>query len=89
MPPRSHSQDEPGAAAPHHRCPFCGSHDTEEVSLFASQLLMSSRRCLSCRSYFEAVRDEFWSDPSIPETDDPTRSPDQAGDPSGRATSTD
>ena len=46
----------PGPAA----CPFCGSEDSELVSLFGSQLLVSQLRCRACRSYFEAVRDDRW-----------------------------
>ena len=38
-------------------CPFCGSNDTELISEFGSQLLVTQRRCRACRSYFEAVRD--------------------------------
>ncbi len=41
-------------------CPFCGSEDSELVSLFGSQLLVSQLRCRACRSYFEAVRDDHW-----------------------------
>lgn len=39
-------------------CPFCGSAETELVSLFGSQLLVDQHRCRACRSYFEAVRDD-------------------------------
>jgi hypothetical protein len=37
-------------------CPFCESPDTELVSLFGSQLLVSQYRCRACHTYFEAVR---------------------------------
>jgi len=39
-------------------CPFCDSAETELVSLFGSQLLVSQHRCRACRSYFEALRDD-------------------------------
>jgi hypothetical protein len=39
-------------------CPFCVSDDTERISLFGSQLLVSQYRCRACHSYFEAVRDD-------------------------------
>lgn len=44
------------------RCPFCDSPDSELVSLFGSQLLMSQRRCRACGSYFEAVREDRWQE---------------------------
>ena len=40
-------------------CPFCESSDTELVSLFGTQLLVSQFRCRACQSYFEAVRDDY------------------------------
>jgi len=43
-------------------CPFCASPDSELVSLFGSQLLMSQRRCRACGSYFEAVREDRWQE---------------------------
>ena len=39
-------------------CPFCGSGDTEPISLFGSQLLVDQHRCRSCQTYFEAIRDD-------------------------------
>ena len=39
-------------------CPFCDSAETELVSLFGSQLLVSQHRCRTCRSYFEALRED-------------------------------
>lgn len=39
-------------------CPFCEAEDSELVSLFGSQLLLSQYRCTRCGSYFEAVRGE-------------------------------
>jgi ring-1,2-phenylacetyl-CoA epoxidase subunit PaaD len=41
-------------------CPFCGSTDTEVISPFGSQLLMCQRRCRTCQTYFEALRDDRW-----------------------------
>jgi transposase-like protein len=40
------------------RCPFCDAENSELVSLFGSQLLLSQYRCKRCGSYFEAVRGE-------------------------------
>jgi hypothetical protein len=37
------------------RCPFCGSEDTELLSLFGSQLLTEQRYCRACRTPFEAI----------------------------------
>jgi hypothetical protein len=39
-------------------CPFCDSAEIELVSLFGSQLLVSQHRCRTCRSYFEALRED-------------------------------
>jgi transposase-like protein len=46
---------EPENAVP---CPFCEAKDSELISLFGSQLLLSQYRCKRCGSYFEAVRGE-------------------------------
>jgi ribosomal protein L37AE/L43A len=45
-------------------CPFCSSHEVELVSRFGSQILTSQWVCLACRSYFEAVREEFDDQPA-------------------------
>ncbi len=37
------------------RCPFCGSQDTEMLSLFGSQLLTEQRYCRACHTPFEAI----------------------------------
>lgn len=37
-------------------CPFCGSTDTEFMSLFGSQLLTRQLYCNSCRTPFEQVK---------------------------------
>jgi hypothetical protein len=37
------------------RCPFCGSQDTELLSLFGSQLLTEQRYCRACHTPFEAI----------------------------------
>lgn len=44
-------------------CPFCSGHEVELVSRFGPQILTSQWVCRSCRSYFEAVREEFNDDP--------------------------
>jgi hypothetical protein len=42
-------------------CPFCGSTDVELVSPWGGQIITSQLRCLTCNSYFEAIRDDFES----------------------------
>jgi hypothetical protein len=37
-------------------CPFCGSDDTELMSLFGSSALTSQYYCRGCRSAFEQVK---------------------------------
>ncbi len=37
-------------------CPFCGSRDTERISLFGSTSLTSQYHCRTCRSAFEQVK---------------------------------
>jgi transposase-like protein len=37
-------------------CPFCGSSETELVSLFGSSALTSQYYCRQCRSPFEQVK---------------------------------
>ena len=44
------------------RCPFCHAIDVQIISLFGSQLLTSQYRCLSCRSYFEGLREDRWAE---------------------------
>ena len=44
-----------GSATASPRCPFCGSTDTELLSLFGSQLLTDQRYCRSCHTPFEHV----------------------------------
>jgi ring-1,2-phenylacetyl-CoA epoxidase subunit PaaD len=39
-------------------CPFCGSHDTELLSLFGQQLLTAQFYCRGCRTPFERIKDE-------------------------------
>jgi hypothetical protein len=43
-------------------CPFCAAPETEEVSLFGSQLLTSQYRCRRCGSYFEGLREDRWEE---------------------------
>jgi 1,4-dihydroxy-2-naphthoyl-CoA hydrolase len=45
-------------------CPFCDAHEVELVSHFGSQILTAQWKCVTCGSYFEAVRDEFDDRPS-------------------------
>jgi sarcosine oxidase delta subunit len=40
-------------------CPFCDSADVEEVSQWGGQIITRQLRCRACRTYFEAVRDDF------------------------------
>jgi len=40
-------------------CPFCDSGDVERVAQWGGQIITSQWRCLACRSYFEAVREDF------------------------------
>jgi hypothetical protein len=40
------------------RCPFCGSHETDLLSLFGSQLLTEQYYCTACHTPFERVRDD-------------------------------
>jgi transposase-like protein len=44
----------PAEAGP--ACPFCGSTETEMVSLFGSSALTSQYYCRACRSAFEQVK---------------------------------
>lgn len=41
------------------RCPFCESEHVETVGQWGGQIITSQRRCRSCNSYFEAIREEF------------------------------
>lgn len=38
------------------RCPFCGSSDTELLSLFGSQLLTEQYYCRACHTPFEHIK---------------------------------
>ena len=51
---------EPVRAADLPGCPFCGSDDTELMSLFGSSPLTSQYYCRRCRSVFEQVK---WGTP--------------------------
>lgn len=48
----------PSAASGHRApgCPFCGSDETELMSLFGSSPLTSQYYCRGCRSAFEQVK---------------------------------
>jgi hypothetical protein len=53
VPPRA----DRGRSAP--PCPFCDSRAVELVSPWGGQMITAQWRCVSCASYFEAVRDAF------------------------------
>lgn len=40
-------------------CPFCEARDVERIAQWGGQMITSQWRCGACRSYFEALRDEF------------------------------
>jgi hypothetical protein len=50
------SSDGPGLLPASPRCPFCGSPETELMSLFGSSALTSQYYCRACRSAFEQVK---------------------------------
>jgi transposase-like protein len=52
MPEREPGED----ARPTPDCPFCGSDQTELISLFGSTSLTSQYHCRTCRSAFEQVK---------------------------------
>ncbi|HKB47715.1 MAG TPA: hypothetical protein VKC57_08465 [Ktedonobacterales bacterium] len=54
----THSLDTGGPPTDELRCPFCGSTDTELLSLFGSQLLTEQRYCHACRTPFEHIKDD-------------------------------
>ena len=53
-------------------CPFCDSPDVEEVSPWGGQLITRQLRCRSCKTYFEAIRDDFVT-PAGPPDEPPPR----------------
>jgi transcriptional regulator NrdR family protein len=57
------------------RCPFCGSDQTEIVSAWGGQMITSQCRCRGCRTYFEAVREEFGAAPDTIRDADPEQRP--------------
>ncbi len=40
-------------------CPFCGSAVTTRVGQWGGQMITAQWRCPACRSYFEAIREDF------------------------------
>jgi len=38
------------------KCPFCGSKDTEVISLFGSQVITMQCKCRACGNFFEASK---------------------------------
>ncbi len=50
------SRNAASAGHPAIPCPFCGSKDTELMSLFGSSQLTSQYYCRGCRTAFERVK---------------------------------
>jgi transposase-like protein len=40
-------------------CPFCGAETVERVGQWGGQIITSQWQCVACKSYFEAVREDF------------------------------
>lgn len=40
-------------------CPYCAAAGAERVGQWGGQIITSQWRCAACRSYFEALREEF------------------------------
>jgi transposase-like protein len=40
-------------------CPFCGSAAVERIGQWGGQMITAQWRCRECRSYFEAIREDF------------------------------
>ena len=40
-------------------CPFCGAADAVRVGQWGGQIITAQWQCAACRSYFEAVREDF------------------------------
>lgn len=63
-----HEQSGPASSAPDSAintspaqpitCPFCGSADTEPMSLFGSQLSTAQYYCRACHTPFERIKQE-------------------------------
>jgi ribosomal protein L37AE/L43A len=47
-------------------CPFCGSTAAQRVAQWAGQMITAQWRCVTCDSYFEAVREDFDSPDAVP-----------------------
>lgn len=48
----------PRHAMPDADCAFCGSSETEPISVYGCHMLTSQYLCLSCKSTFDRVRDD-------------------------------
>lgn len=48
-----HRQEAPRSAP---RCPGCGTHDVEVISLFGQQAITLQYRCRRCGTPFEAIK---------------------------------
>ncbi len=44
-------------------CPFCDSSEVERVAQWGGQIITAQWRCGACRSYFEAIRDDYNDSP--------------------------
>ncbi|WP_354698594.1 hypothetical protein DSM112329_04280 [Paraconexibacter sp. AEG42_29] len=49
-------------------CPFCASDAVTRVGQWGGQMITAHWQCLVCKSYFEAIREDFADDhqPSAP-----------------------
>jgi ring-1,2-phenylacetyl-CoA epoxidase subunit PaaD len=48
----------PGKPRSEPRCPHCGAHDAEVISLFGTQAMTLQYRCRKCGTVFEAIKYE-------------------------------
>ena len=48
------------------RCPFCGSHRNEVISLFGTQAMTLQYRCGDCGSLYEAIKYDRAEGPPAP-----------------------
>jgi hypothetical protein len=75
MPPRPEA--EVPRSAP--RCPFCGSHRNEVISLFGTQAMTLQYRCLGCGSFYEAIKYDGGDAGVLPSAAPPARPRRRAG----------
>lgn len=61
-PPREAKKKPPAESQPEERprsepkCPFCGSHEADVISLFGTQTITLQYRCRGCGTIFEAIK---------------------------------